>query len=111
MKVNYMKKWGTDGTVYNQTITIDFDMAFKFNQYVDKIKTQTENNIKKNRIMTDGESKIMTYLEPLNMTTNYTNLTTLQFFMMFYGTYYCKKNVKDKEFDRVLYRNTIFEIK
>ena len=32
MKVNYLKEWGNDGTVYKQTITIEKEYIKKFNE-------------------------------------------------------------------------------
>lgn len=37
-KVNYIKKHNKDGTSYNQSIIINFDLAYNFNKYVNEIK-------------------------------------------------------------------------
>lgn len=42
MKVNYFKKHDRNGTSYDQTITIPFDMAWSFNKYIDDLKEETK---------------------------------------------------------------------
>lgn len=106
MKVNYQKKWGNDGTVYTQTIKIDKDMAEKFNKYVIKIKETLVGKF----IYSNEDMKIMSYLETLENKINYTHLTTLQHFIEFYLKNYIHGAKRDKDFERILYRNTIIEI-
>ena len=106
MKINYQKKWGNDGTVYRQTIKIDKDMAGKFNEYVMKIKETLIGKF----IYSNEDMKIMSYLEPLENNINYTHLTTLEYFIRFYLKNYINGAKRDKDFERILYRNTIIEI-
>ena len=106
MKINYQKKWGYDGTVYTQTIKIDKDMAEKFNKYVTKIKETLVDKF----IYSNEDMKIMSYLEPLLNDVNYTTLTTLNYFKTFYLENYIHGAKRDKDFERILHRNTIIEI-
>lgn len=106
MKVNYQKKWGNDGTVYTQTIKIDKDMAEKFNKYVTKIKETLIGKF----IYSNEDIKILSYLETLENKMNYTTLTTLNHFHNFYLKNYIHGAKRDKDFERILYRNTIIEI-
>lgn len=103
MKVNYFKKWGNDGTCYTQTITINKDIMFKFNNYVKKEKNKLNNK----KIYSNDEMRILYYLETLESGINYTTLTTLRQFIYFYSIYISKK---DKNFKRILYRNTIINV-
>jgi hypothetical protein len=106
MKVNYQKKWGNDGTVFTQTIKIDKDMAEKFNKYVVEIKDE----VVKKFIYSNEDMKILSYLEPLLDNINYTSLTTLNHFRNFYLKNYIHGAKRDKNFERILYRNTIIEV-
>lgn len=106
MKINYQKKWGNDGTVFTQTIKIDKDMAEKFNKYIVKLKDEAV----KKFICEEKDMKIIYYLEPLLNNVNYTTLTTLQYFVNFYLKNYIHGAKRDKDFERILYRNTIIEI-
>lgn len=107
MKVDYKKKWGKDGTVYCQTITIDEKMAVKFNEYVEELK----NKIIDKFMVDDNEIKILYNLETLeNYDNNYTNLTTLDYFIKFYLKYVYEAPKKDKDFERIKWRNTIIKI-
>lgn len=106
MKINYQKKWGNDGTCYTQTIKIDKDMAEKFNKYVVEIK----DSVVKKFIYNNADMKIMCYLEPLLEGVNYTHLTTLEHFHTFYLKNYIHGAKRDKNFERILHRNTIIEI-
>ena len=106
MKINYQKKWGNDGTVYTQTIKINKDMANKFNKYITEIKKTLVGKF----IYSNQDMKIMYYLETLENKINYTHLTTLEYFITFYLENYIYGAKKDKNFERILYRNTIIEI-
>lgn len=106
MKINYQKKWGNDGTVYTQTIKIDKDMAEKFNKYIMEIKETLVGKF----IYSNEDMKIMSCLETLENKMNYTTLTTLNYFKTFYLKNYIHGAKRDKDFERILYRNTIIEI-
>ena len=106
MKVNYFKEWGNDGTVYTQTITIEKEYIKKFNELA---RAQKE-EIKKKHIISGEEMKILSYLEELQEGKNYTTSTTLSYFMWFYRKYIYIPPKKDKDFERILWRNTIINV-
>lgn len=106
MKINYLKEWGKDGTVYNQTITIEKEHIKKFNEIV---KEEKETKSKK-FIFTNEDMDILYGLEELKEGKNYTNLTTLSYFIWFYKNYIHKSSEKDKDFERILWRNTIINV-
>lgn len=100
MKINYLKNWGNDGTVYNQTITIDKNIMGKFNEYINKIKAIRE-----------SQRYSTIYIENLKEGKNYVTLTTLDYFMKFYLKYIYEPPKKDKMYERILWRNTIINVK
>lgn len=107
LRVNYFKKIGNDGTVYTQTIKVPFEIAFKFNQYVDDLQTK----INKKNIYTSEDLKILDYLIHINFyNITFINLTTLEYFKKFYLKFIYNPPKKDKNFERILYRNTIIEV-
>ena len=108
MKVNYIKRWGKDGTVYNQTIKINKSMASEFNKYIKELKIISQNK----HIFTDEDLQILDSLEFFDNKFIYGNLPTLNYFINFYVKNYIIQNAakKDKDFERIKYRNTIFEI-
>ena len=104
-KVNYIKKYGKDGTVYNQTLTINFDIAFNFNKYVNELKEETATHF----YYTNEDLKILDYLETINFyNPTFTNLTTLTHFIEFYKKNYINGPQKNKFFERIKRRNTCF---
>ena len=111
MKINYLKKYGTDGTVYNQTITIDIETAKMFNDYIKMKKMQVEQAFKEKRTYSNEDMKILYYLEELKEGKNYTHLTTLDYFMNFYLKCIYEPPKKDKTYERILWRNTIINVK
>lgn len=104
--VNYRKHFSKGGTVYDQTIKINFNLAWEFNDYIRKIKEETE----KKSILNSTDIKILDYLEYISyFTPNFTTLTTLDYFIKFYS----EKNkdfYKDDFFKRIKWRNTCFEV-
>ena len=107
IKINYFKKYGTDGTVYNQTIKIDSKIAENFNEYIKNLKESTT----KKFILSNEDMKILYYLEELKNQKNYATLTTINYFKKFYlKNIYENNGKKDLFFERILNRNTIFEI-
>lgn len=100
MKINYLKEYGNDGIVYSQTITIDKNIMGRFNEYITRIK-----DIRKSQ----GYSTI--YIETLKEGINYVSLITLDYFMNFYIKYIYEPPKKDKTFERILWRNTIINVK
>lgn len=111
MKVSYRKNWSKDGTFYNQTITIDKKTAALFNSYVEKILNKDKEEIQKNHIITNEQSMREYYLKRLAIGVNYTYLTTLDYFMSFYLKTIYEPPKKDKNFERILNRNTIIFVK
>lgn len=111
MIINYRKTWGNNGTVYNQTITINKDIAEKFNRYVLDIKNQINNK----KSWNDKDLKIFCYLKMLEINTlfetlNYINLTTLDYFIKFYLKTIYEPPKRDKTFERIKWRNTIIKV-
>lgn len=106
MKVNYRKEWGEDGTVYSQTITIEKEHIKKFNELIRAEKEQTAKKI----ILSSEDMKVLYYLQELENGKNYTKLTTLNYFIWFYKNYIYIPPKKDKDFERILWRNTIINV-
>ena len=106
-KVDYKKcsdKWGV---VYDQTITISFDLAYDFNNYVWELKESVE---KKDTLSSD-DLKILDYLEVINYYTDtYTTLTTLRTFIKWYKDYVYTPPKRDVFLERILDRNTRFVV-
>ena len=111
MKINYKKNYENNGTVYNQTITIDKEFAKKFNRYILDIKYKINNK----KSWSDEDLKIFCYLKMLEINTqfetlNYINLTTLDYFMKCYLTAIYEPPKRDKNFERIKWRNTIIKV-
>lgn len=104
--VNYQKEWGNDGTVYSQTITIKKEIAKKFNNYIKQLKEEAH----KKFILSNEDMKTLYYLEEVKEGKNYTHLTTLNYFTSFYLKHIYTPPKKDKNFERILYRNTIIKV-
>ena len=111
MKVSYRKNWSKDGTFYNQTITIDKKTAALFNDYVERALQRDKEEIQKNHIITNEQSMREYYLKRLAIGANYTYLTTLDHFISFYLKAIYEPPKKDKDFERILNRNTIIFVK
>ena len=111
MKVSYRKNWSKDGTFYNQTITIDKKTAVLFNNFMFKILNKDREEIQKNHIITGEQIMRECYLKRLASGANYTHLTTLNYFMSFYLKTIYEPPKKDKDFERILNRNTIIFVK
>lgn len=107
MKINYLKEWGNDGTVYNQTITIDMETAKKFNEFIRKLKLVAC----KKFIYSNEDMKILYYLEELKEGKNFTGLTELDYFMKFYLKEIYEPPKRDRDYERILNRNTIIKVK
>ena len=106
MIVNYRKQWGNDGTTYTQTIKIDKETAAKFNEYIKELKEAAA----KKFLLHDSDMKILYYLEELKEGKNYTTLTQKDYFITFYLKEIYEAPKKDRNFERILDRNTIFEV-
>lgn len=105
-KVDYKKRF-KNGTCYDQTITINFDIAFYFNKYVDKLKEETN----KHFYLNNEDLKILDYLEKINFyNPTFTNLTTIKYFIEFYKKNYIEGPKKDIFFERLKIRNTCFQV-
>lgn len=106
MKVSYLKEWSNDGTFYNQTITIEKEFIGKFNEIVKAKKEE----ISKKIIHSNEDMKVLCYLQELKVGKNYTHLTTLDYFMKFYLKYIYEPPKRDKDYQRILERNTIIKV-
>ena len=106
LTINYKKEWGNDGTVYTQTITISKEIAKKFNKYIEGIKKE----ISKKFVYSNQDMKILYYLENLEEGKNFTTLTELNYFKGFYIKNIYIPPKKDKDIERILWRNTIIKV-
>ena len=104
--INYKKQWGNDGTFYNQTIKTSKEVAKKFNKYVQELKEKASQKF----IFDNNDMKILYYLEELKEGKNYTTLTTRDYFMGFYIRNIYEPPKRDKDYERIIDRNTIIEI-
>ena len=104
--INYCKQWGNDGTVYTQTIKINKKMAEKFNAYIQELKQEAT----KKFVFSNADMKILYYLEELKEGKNYTTLSQKDYFIAFYLKEIYEAPKKDRDFERILDRNTIFEV-
>lgn len=102
MKINYLKNWGKDGTVYDQTVTIDKTLMEQFNNYILDLKTNIDLKFTLKHTYSENDLKIKS-VDYLTTGFNYTNLIVLNLFIVF-----CQKNNID--ITRLLYRNTIIKV-
>ena len=107
MKVSYLRNWDKEGTFYNQTITIDKETGAKFNNYVETLWKQDQEKLNKTHTWNNEEMKRDMFLKRLALGVNYTNLTTLNYFLNFIMNE-PKENVKWR---RIKSRNTIIIVK
>lgn len=107
LTIDYKKHWGNDGTVYTQTITTTKEIIKRFNTYVEELQDKTH----KHFAYTNEDIAILDKLELLLKNINYTNLTTLNYFKTFYIKEIYKPAKRDKDFERILWRNTIIKVK
>lgn len=107
LTIDYKKHFANDGAVYTQTIKIPFNIAFEFNLYVNELKEKTE----KKSFYTSEDLKILDYLMHINFyNKTFINLTTLDYFKTFYIKKIYKPAKRDKDFERILWRNTIIKV-
>lgn len=107
IKVNYQKEFGEDGTVYTQTITTTKEIIRKFNAYVEELQEQAREHF----VLSNDDMKTLYYLDLLLKDKNFVNLTTLNHFKTFYIKEIYKPAKRDKDFERILWRNTIIKVK
>ena len=105
LTINYQKQWGKDGTVYTQTIKTNKNIIELFNKYVKELKKETY----KKFVLNNSDMKILYNLKELTTSKNYINLTTLDYFKTFYVKKIYIPPKRDKDIERILYRNTIIE--
>lgn len=106
MIVNYCQCWGESGTHYTQQIKIDTKTMEKFNNYIKELKEESN----KKFIYSDYDLKILN-LKPLEKGVNFTNLIHLELFTQFYIKKLYIPPKKDKDFERILNRNTVIIVK
>ena len=107
MIIDYKKHYGNDGTVYNQTIKIDKWLKEYHNNYLLKLKIETDNNFIKNHSYNDKDL-IIKSIEYLENGINYTNLIQLDIFLQVIDE--LNHNGYNFNFKRILWRNTIIKI-
>ena len=107
IKVNYIKRWGDNGTCYTQTIKIDNDLKNLYNDYLKRLQNDIANDFKKTHVYSNMDIKILS-LEPLQTIVNYTNLIHLGLFLELIN----ELNLRgyNIDFKRIKYRNTIIEV-
>jgi hypothetical protein len=104
MKVSYLKHW-KDGTLYNQTITIDKVTGVKFNNYVETLWKQDKEKLNKTHVQDNAMAQRDMYLKRLALGVNYTYLTTLDYFVSFL------LRETNESIKRIKRRNTIIIVK
>lgn len=102
MKVDYKKHWGNNGTVYDQTITIDKTTMEEYNNYICDLKTNIDFKFTKKHVYSENDLKIKS-IDYLEKGINFTNLIHLNLFIVF-----CQKTERDIK--RLKYRNTIIKV-
>lgn len=111
MKVDYKRNFGKNGTVYDQTITISFDIANQFNKYVDDLKNEIIKKIEIKHYWSNEDNKILDYLEKIDINNyTFTNLTTINYFKKWYFNNIYQAPKRDTFYERLKYRNTIFKV-
>lgn len=80
-----------------------------FNKYLEEKKEEVGKRFYKNHCYSDWDLKLKS-LDYLSEGINYTNLIHLQLFTEFYLKKLYIAPKKDKNFERVLYRNTILQV-
>lgn len=109
-KINYVKRWGTDGTCYHQTIKIDNELKEAFNIYLMGLKQQADKNYFKNRSYSEYDLKIKG-LDYLNNGINYTNLIHLGVFNQLVKYLNDSPLINEKiDTKRIIQNNTIIEV-
>lgn len=109
-KINYFKNWDQNGTCYNQNIKISYDLAVKFNKYVDEVIKEVNEDIKKNHLINSYQTDVIYYLDKIKLDgITYSHLNTLHQFIYFYKRY-IMKDQNDPFFKRILNRNTTFSV-
>lgn len=106
MKVDYKKRWGENGTCYSQFITIDSWIMAEYNNYLNKLKKEIENNFKLKKTYSEKDLNIKS-IDFLKKGINFTNLIHLDIFLMLLNE--LNKKGYNFNFKRVLYRNTIIK--
>ena len=110
MIINYQKRWNPEtGTCYTQTIKINNNIKEKYNKYLLDIKTDIDKKFFKNHCYSENDLKIKG-INYLDNGINFTNLIHLQTFIEFYLKIIYTPPKKDKNFGRILWRNTIIEV-
>lgn len=107
LTINYQKEFGNDGTVYTQTIRTSKEIIRKFNAYIEELRESVQNKF----ILSEEDMKILYNLDLLLNDVNYINLTTLNYFKIFYIKEIYKPCKRDLDFERILLRNTIIKAK
>jgi hypothetical protein len=104
MKVSYLKHW-KEGTLYNQTITIDKVTGVKFNNYVETLWKQDQEKLNSTHVQDNEMAQRDMYLKRLALGVNYTYLTTLDYFVSFL------LRETNESIKRIKRRNTIIIVK
>ena len=100
--IDYKKRCGNNGTVYDQMATIDKNTMEEYNQFLNDLKTEIDLNFMKTHIYSENDLKIKS-IDFLEKGVNFTNLIHLNLFIVF-----CQKTKRD--ITRLLYRNTIIKV-
>lgn len=100
--IDYKKHYGNNGTVYDQTATIDKNTMEEYNNFLNDLKTEIDLKFTKKRTYSENDLKIKS-IDFLEKGVNFTNLIHLNLFIVF-----CQKTKRD--ITRLLYRNTIIKV-
>ena len=107
VKVDY-KRHSKDGTIYDQTITIDKNFMELYNNFLLDKKIKIDNNFFKKHIYSEEDLKIKS-INYLEKGSNFTNLIQLRLLLEFIINY--NKNNNNKiDFKRIKTRNTIVKV-
>ena len=79
MKISYRKNWDSEGTCYNQTVTIPKDKSKLFIKTVNNSIKLTLDSINNKEVLSSNDFKLKCYLKPIQLGINYTTLTTKDF--------------------------------
>lgn len=93
MKINYIRRWGDNGTCYRQTIKLNKEESKILNEAIKQELKEIENL----RQYTSRQMTKKTYMKELKQGLNYITLITVELMLSLFG--YNEKRLK--------YRNTI----
>ena len=79
MKVSYKKQFDSEGTCYNQMVSIPKEKREVFLQVVNNSINLTLKTINSKRVLSNEDLKLQMYLKPIKKGLNFTTLTTKEY--------------------------------